>query len=361
VRPADTAARRDRVRQRLAGDGVGALIVTSPANIRYLSGFTGSQGTVVVGSEPGLDRLVTDARYARRAEHEARDIEAVIGQDPSDVVEHLLGGGAVVGLEAGHVSWAVARQWRSRLDESGGRVVATSGVVEAERSVKDDGEIAAITAACAVTAEAMRWLIDGLRPGRSEREVATALERRFIDLGAEGVAFPSIVATGVNGAVPHHRPGDRQLAPGELVTIDAGAVVDGYHADCTRTVAVGTPDERLAEIHAIVAEAQGQGVEAVTAGISCGDVDEAARATIEAAGYGAAFVHGTGHGVGLEIHEAPAVTRGATATLAPGAVITVEPGIYLADVGGVRIEDTLVVTDHGSRRLTDLSHGLDPA
>ncbi|MEX0705768.1 MAG: M24 family metallopeptidase, partial [Nitriliruptoraceae bacterium] len=208
--------------------------------------------------------------------------------------------------------------------------------------------------------EALTWLVDvhGLA-GHTERALAVALERRFVDLGADGVAFPSIVASGPNGAVPHHDPGSRVVQQGDLVTLDCGALVDGHHADCTRTFAVGKPDPVLVEVYEVVARAQAAGRAAVRAGVCAGDVDRAARQVAREAGHLEHYVHPTGHGVGLEIHEAPAVAPGSTATIDVGAVLTVEPGIYLPGIGGVRIEDTLVVDVHGAGRvLTDLPHEL---
>jgi len=360
TRSSDAVERRDRVRARLVADELNALVVTSAANIRYLTGFTGSQATVIISDDPSRDRLITDGRYELRAQHETSDLVVEISTDvPSAVVKAVKGRASPnVGLESNHLTWADAQRWQERLSDASIASLATTGIVEAARAIKDAGEIKSLAAACAMTTDAMQWLFDQLRPGQTEHEISVALERRFVDIGADGVAFPSIVAAGTNGAVPHHRPTQRPIGKGELVTVDCGAVVDGYHADCTRTVAVGNASGRLSELHALVVRAQQAGVDAVVAGLPSGDVDAAARSMIDEAGYSAAFVHGTGHGVGLEIHEAPSVTRGSTATLEVGTVITVEPGIYLADVGGVRIEDTLVVTDRGPQTLTDLERQL---
>jgi Xaa-Pro aminopeptidase len=240
-------------------------------------------------------------------------------------------------------------------------VEAAEDLVTSLRLVKDDAEVARLEAACAITTRALAGILDELvSPGVTERTVATALERRFVDLGGDGVAFPSIVASGPNGAVPHHEPSDRPLERGELVTIDCGAQVDGYHADCTRTVAIGRPrDTELVHVHEVVQAAQAAGRDTVRSGALAADVDAAARSVIADAGYGAAFVHGTGHGVGLQIHEAPAVAQGSAATLRPGIVLTVEPGIYLPGRGGVRIEDTVVVTaEPPARVLTDTPREL---
>ncbi|MFO7961379.1 MAG: M24 family metallopeptidase, partial [Nitriliruptoraceae bacterium] len=263
-------------------------------------------------------------------------------------------------VEDHDLSWQAGRELVARAAACRVEVEGAQRPVEALRSVKDEAEIERIAAACRLTQEGLEWLFtEVVAPGLTERELAIRLERRFIDTGADGIAFPSIVASGPNAAIPHHEPTDRQLRPGDLLTIDCGAMIDGYHADHTRTVAIGHLDERLTRVHGTVAAAQAAGIAAIRPGAVSGEVDAAARAVIEEAGFGAAFVHGTGHGVGLAIHEAPAVARGATATLRPGIVFTVEPGIYLSGLGGVRIEDTLVVTaDGNARALTDTPREL---
>lgn len=366
----DHAARRARVRARLETAGVERLLVTGAANVRYLTGFTGSSGQVLVdAASPGDDRLITDGRYRERAAIEAPGIGVVIHRDAAAVALDAAGEGvdaAVpsrvghLGVESEHLSWAAGERFVLRAREAGVVLVPTRGVVEAERLVKDDAEIARLARACAITELAMAWLFEEVvAAGRTERALAVALERRFGDLGADGVGFASIVASGPNSAVPHHDPGDRPLADGDLLTVDCGAVVDGYHADCTRTVAIGGIGAEHGRIHEVVCQAQQAGRAAVQAGVSAGEVDAAAREVIAAAGFAAAFVHGTGHGVGLEIHEAPAVARKASATLQPGVALTVEPGIYLPGSGGVRIEDTLVVVaDAPARALTDAPRHL---
>lgn len=353
-------ARRDCVRQAIATLEANALLVTSAVNVRYLTGFTGSNGAVWVGSDESDDRLLTDARYDERARREADGIELSLTADP---LAPLPDGATVaadfsLAVEAQHMPWALALRLEQRLSKLGARLIAIENLIEEHRTIKNASEIAAIASACKLTTEAMRWLFERVGPGRTERELTVALERRFMDLGAEAVAFPSIVATGRNGAIPHHRPDDTLLVAGDLLTVDCGAVVDGYYADCTRTVAIASPATRWEEIHGIVATAQAAGMQAATVGASAASVDTAARSTIAEHGYGDAFLHGTGHGVGLEIHEGPAVTAGANATLGAGMVITVEPGIYLPGTGGVRIEDTLVVSDQGPTCLTDLERAL---
>ena len=351
------------MRQQLSDHGVDRLLVTDPANVRYLTGFTGSNGQVLIAADPVDDRLVTDARYRERAASEVAaglgtPIDVVLG-DPSRYA--LEGpGGVTLGAEADHLSWSFAERLRERAARRSTKLRPVRGVVEAARLVKDDTELDRLARACALTIAAMTWLFEEVVGiGRTERELATALERRFVDLGADGVAFDAIVASGPNTAVPHHAPTARQLRSGDLLTVDCGALVDGYHADCTRTIAVGRQSSRLAEVHELVREAQAAGRSAVVPGATGGAVDEASRAVIRDAGHADGFVHGTGHGVGLAIHEAPAVAHNAADTLRPQSSLTVEPGVYLPGIGGVRIEDTLVVAPSGAARcLTDTPRHL---
>ena len=352
--PHDHGARRDRVRAMAADAGADLLLVTDPVNVRYLSGFTGSNGQVRVADRPGDDRLSTDDRYEARAADEAPDLTVTLSRDAAGVAL-VLGRDGTLAVEAGHLSWAAGQRLQTRAKQADVQLLPTTGMVEQLRLVKDDAEVARLALACELTQDALRWLFaEMVAVGRTERELATLLERRFVDTGAEGVAFPSIVAGGVNAAVPHHAPTDRPLQRGDLLTVDCGALIDGYHADHTRTVAIGELDEELARVHALVAQAQEAGRHAVDAGVTGGEVDAAAREVIDRGGYGERFVHGTGHGVGLVIHEAPAVAKGSADRLEAGMALTVEPGIYLPGLGGVRIEDTIVVTADGpARSLTD--------
>jgi Xaa-Pro aminopeptidase len=339
--------------------GADLLLVTDPLNVRYLSGFTGTNGQVVVAARPGDDRLITDDRYEARAAHESPELTCTLSRDAVGVAL-VLGRDGTLAVEAAHLSWAEGHRVQTRAEEAGVLLLPTTGLVEQPRTVKDDAEVARLARACELTQVALQWLFDEVVAiGRTERQLATALERRFVDTGADGVAFPSIVAGGPNSAIPHHAPTDRPLRHGDLLTVDCGALVDGYHADHTRTVAIGTLDPELDAVHDLVVRAQHAGREAVREGVAAGEVDAAARELIAAAGYGERFVHGTGHGVGLAIHEAPAVARGSADRLETSTALTVEPGIYLPGLGGVRIEDTIVVTADGpARTLTDTPREL---
>jgi Xaa-Pro aminopeptidase len=351
--PADLRrTRRARLAEALVEAELDALLVTDPVNIRYLSGLVSSNAAILVRAD-GSGVLATDARYAGAAEPLADGVELLVLRAVTTALAeraHADGLGRL-GVEAHHVTLAQATSLRSAHPG----IVESEGLVERLRLVKDPFELSALRHACALSAEALDDLLHGQVAGRSERELARDLEFRMLALGADGVAFPSIVAAGVHGAVPHHSPTDAVVAPGALLTIDFGAEVGGYHADCTRTVLVGGRAGRGSagavawqeEVYGVVAAAQQAGLTAAVAGASAFEVDAATRRVVADAGYGDAFVHGTGHGVGLQIHEAPwlmaRAVAGPTGTLTVGTCCTVEPGVYLAGRGGVRIEDTIAL------------------
>jgi Xaa-Pro aminopeptidase len=304
--------------------------------------------------------LATDGRYRTQAAEQletaglARSVDLVVGgvQVQRQAIVSLAGrGGVRVALEAENVTWGGQRRWAETLD--GAEMVASAGLVEGLRVVKDAGEVARMAAAASIADAALGEVLAMLGDRRTEEEVALALDTAMRRLGSQDRAFETIVASGSNAAKPHARPTGRRIELGDPVVIDFGATYDGYRSDMTRTFCVGgAPTPELARVFEVVAEAQAAGVAAVAAGVISGDIDKVCRDRIAQSGWAEAFEHGTGHGVGLDIHEAPAVGPGSTAILAPGVVVTVEPGIYLAGVGGVRIEDTVVVTDQGCRPLT---------
>jgi Xaa-Pro aminopeptidase len=334
------AARRARAQQQAAAAGVGAALITSLVNVRYLTGLASSNAALLLPVS-GAAILATDSRYAPAAQRDCPDLELVIDRrtEPALAARATAGGLAEVGFEEHEMT--VERH--QALTAAGLGLVPLGRLVEGLRTVKDEAEIGLLARACQITSESFEAVLDGIRPGVTERELAISLEREMIDRGAERPAFDTIVASGPNGDTPHHGPAGRPFAAGDLVTIDCGARYAGYHADMTRTVAVGQPAAWQREIYDLVAAAQRAGLEAVTVGAEVADVDAAARDLIGAAGHGEHFGHGTGHGVGLEIHEAPMISCGRTGRLAAGVPVTVEPGIYLPGRGGVRIEDTLVV------------------
>lgn len=355
LEPMHQAERVDRVRAGLADAGCDALVVTKLENIRWLTGFTGSAALVVVLD----DRLVftTDGRYGEQSEHQLAtagvDAERTVagGEGQKDAIVAALGGTARIGLEADDVSWARQRRWAG--DWFGdATLVATEGLVDTLRIVKEPGEVDRIEAACAVADAALAAVRPRLAEEPRETDFALELDFAMRRLGAEGTSFDTIVAAGPNGAMAHHRPDERRITEGDLVVLDFGALVDGYCSDMTRTIMVGDASPTQQRMLDVVAESQAAGVAEVAPGALTGDVDKVCRDIIEAAGWGDAFMHSTGHGVGLEIHEQPAVAANATVTLEAGAVVTVEPGVYLPGHGGVRIEDTVVVTADGCRVLT---------
>jgi Xaa-Pro aminopeptidase len=356
--PMRTGEREGRLRAALAaGTDVDALLVTRLPNVRYLTGFTGSAGVVLVTADDLL--FVTDGRYRTQAAEqlEAAGVDARVaitatGSSQREVLAGALAESGVtrLGLEAHGVTWSQQRTFADWF--VGSELVATEHVVEGLRITKEPEEIARIRAACAVADDALAELLPMLADGPTEQEFAITLERAMRDRGASGNSFDPIVAAGPNGAKPHARPSTRPIERGELVVIDFGCIVDGYCSDMTRTVSVGEPTPEARHMWDVVIESQQLGRDAVREGVTAAAVDDVCREVIVAAGWGEAFAHGTGHGVGLEIHEDPRVAGTSSATLASGYVVTVEPGVYLPGVGGVRIEDTLVVTDTGSDPLT---------
>jgi Xaa-Pro aminopeptidase len=357
--PMDVVDRAARLRSRLTEVACDALLVTNLTNVRYLGGFTGSAALLLVPADEAAEPVfVTDGRYRDQATSELADAgvtaRTVIAME-EDGRRRALAGAAVglgrLGLEAENVTWAQKRRFAADWFPDA-QLVPTAGLVESLRLVKDAGEVARIQAACEMADAALAAVRHRLGEGPTEAEVALELEWQMRRLGAEGPSFETIVASGPNGAMPHHRAGDRRIADGDLVVLDFGALVDGYHSDMTRTVMVGEPSDTQARMYAVVREAQAAGVAAVKAGAEASAVDDACRSVIREAGWDEAFLHATGHGVGLDIHEPPRVARTTDAMLADGQVVTVEPGVYLAEHGGVRIEDTVVVTSEGCRTLT---------
>ncbi len=321
------------------------------ADLSWLTAFRGSSGIAIVTAERRW--FLTDFRYLEVAASTVPSSFEVVDAT-SDLLKTLAGLLADlgrVGIDESKISVENHRKLGEGL-AGGAELVAAEGLVEGLRRVKDDDEIAVIAAAAALTDDVFAWISDRGLAGRSEREVALAAEARMRELGAEGPSFPPIVAAGPNGSLIHAVPSEREIGRGEYVVVDMGAVVDGYCSDCTRTLVDGEPDAGQREAYELVAAAQRAGLDALGPGVCGRDVDAAARGVIEAAGLGERFGHGLGHGVGIEIHEAPRLSRRSTDELMAGEVVTVEPGIYLPGELGIRIEDLVVVTAGGHRSLS---------
>lgn len=358
----DVAPRLDRLRATFDRAACDALLVTNLTNVRYLTGFTGSAALLLVRADGAL--LLTDGRYRTQAAEQlaaagARADISIgnVAEQQSALVRAASGLGRL-GLEAGHATWGQQRAYASSFGAAV-ELVPTGDIVEQLRRMKDVGELARIEAAADIADRSLAAVKGHLADLPTERELGLELDFTMRRLGASDVSFETIVAAGPNGAKPHARPSDRRIEPGELIVLDFGALVDGYHSDMTRTVCVGEPgSSRLQEIVDVVAESQAAGVAAVRAGVPARAVDDVCRSVITDAGYGDFFVHGTGHGVGLDIHEYPLLNQLATANLDAGFVVTVEPGVYLPGEGGVRIEDSVVVTADGCRPLTNAPKDL---
>ncbi|CAN5793247.1 Xaa-Pro peptidase family protein [soil metagenome] len=358
ARAAMHAARRDRLRGLLAGCEADAALVTDLVNVRYLTGFTGSNAAVLVAAEapPGGDLFATDGRYVDQAAAQCPDLHRLTTRTlVHDLMVHSPGITRLA-VETHVLSVDAHHTLLAQVDVP---VVSLQRGVERLREVKDEVEIATLAAACSLSTEALQGLWAGPLVGRTEREIARDLEARMLALGAEWIAFDTIVASGPNSAIPHHEPTGRVVEAGDLLKTDFGARVDGYHADCTRTVVVGTePTGWQREIHAAVQAAQWAGVQAMAADAPVAEPDAVARQVLDDAGWLERFTTGSGHGVGLQIHEDPFVGPRHPGRLHDRTPVTMEPGVYLPGRGGVRIEDTLVVGPGGPSVLTDLPRGL---
>lgn len=349
--------RRERIRARLSELGADALLVTKPVNVRYLSGYSGTNGQILIGSE---DVFLTDPRYEEQSRHEVPDVRREIYKTSSAAIGESAGMygtlGSVVkelgvkrlGVEAGHMTLETARELRENFPKVG--LVETSEEVETLRAIKDASEVEALSRAAKAADDALTAILHELKEGMSEVDLAAILEFEMRRAGSDGLSFDTILAFGEQAAEPHHRPNARALKRGDSIKLDFGATSKGYHSDMTRVISFGEPSDELVKLYALVKAAQQAGVDTVRAGSPAGDVDAASRGYLRAAGY--EFGHGTGHGLGLEIHEEPPVRAGATTIMEDGMVLTVEPGVYIPGTGGVRIEDSVVVRADGCDILT---------
>jgi len=330
------------------------ILISNPVNIRYLSGYSGSNGLLL--STPHNSYLITDSRYAIQSSNECFDLEVVIAKGSLlatalELVDcdHLI-------IESEHMSVSTKDSILTVKPDL--RLQSSHKLVEKLRVVKDAEEIELISAACAISVAALEQIAAYLRPGISEREIARHLEHTMLEMGADDKAFDSIVATGSNTAIPHHQPSARLVEPGDLIKIDFGAKLSGYHSDCTRMFVAGEPSQWQVELHSIVQQCQEMARGALQSGVFAAKVDSVAREFMKSHGKDHLFTHGLGHGVGLEIHEDPFFSSQPTTTIDTNTVVTVEPGAYVPDQGGVRIEDTVVVTQVGYKNLTDFTYDL---
>ena len=346
----------DRLRQWLRGSDADAICVTDPVSIAYLTGFYANPHERLLALAVTADAavLVVPDLERENAQGRAREVKIVSwqdGEDPFRLLRAALGEGARLAVEKEHLT--LAR--RELLDR--GEVQDCSFVIRAMRAVKEPAELELMRYAAGFTDQVTASILDELRPGQSEREVATRINSLINGTGS-GLAFGSLVQAGANSALPHLPPGERPLAAGDLVLLDFGARHRGYNADTTRMAVVGPPDARQLHVHQAVLDAHDRAIDAIRAGVKCGEVDAAARRSLEKAGYGDRFIHRTGHGLGLDAHEAPNLEPGSSVRLEAGNVVTVEPGVYIPGWGGVRIEDDIVVEVDGARTLTAADRGL---
>ena len=338
-----------RLRQNLDSDI--SLLVSNLVNVRYLSGFSGSNGLFLVSQDSAV--LFTDPRYEIQTQKECPEIDVVISRDLLESALERLETKKLA-IEGSHLT---VNNWQ-RLQKKVSNLIVAEPVVELLRTVKDSYEIAKIKAACEIATQALANLQDAIQIGISERQIARMLDATMLDLGAQSVAFQTIVASGPNSSIPHHQPTDRLLENGDFLKIDFGALLDGYHSDCTRTFVAGEPAQWQKELYECVLASQQAGVKALKAGIDFGSVVDAATAPLQAAGLLDKFIHGLGHGLGLEIHEQPYLSSAIGGKIEQNTIVTIEPGIYLPDIGGIRIEDTVVVTSLASEVLTKFTYEL---
>jgi len=353
--------RIDRLRERLHEFRLDGFLISIPYNRYYLSGFAADDpqvmeisGFVLVGSDTRA--ILTDGRYATQAKNESPDFEVyVYTAEPLPTFQEAVFRANIrrLGIESRHLSVHLFDKLAEGLGQKGVEVVKTEDVVEPLRAIKDPPELDCIIAALRVTEKAFKEVLGQLRPGMTEREVASRIESAMVASGAQGVAFDSIVASGPNAALPHAVPTDRQIREGEPIVFDIGARKDMYCSDMSRTVFLGEPDERFKEIYGLVRKAQLRAINGVKPGMKTDEADSLARDIIEEAGYGDFFLHSLGHGVGIATHEPPSLRRIFPVELMENMVITIEPGIYLPEWGGVRLEEMVVIRKGGAELLNE--------
>jgi Xaa-Pro aminopeptidase len=345
-----------KTREQLKARGLDAVLITNSADWYYLTGFTGDSGALIVSLK--ANTLITDGRFKVQAAEETAGVQVRLHkkglyQEVGEVLKQQ--GLRRIGFSATQLTVA---QWRMARKASGGRWIAAHGLIESQRMIKEPGELAVMREAAILAGEVLEGVLRLIKPGIREIEIGAEIDYQMRRKGASGPSFDSIVASGPRSAFPHAHPTDRKLRKNELVVLDLGVILHHYCSDITRTVYIGRAPKRIRHWYQGVQEAQQAAIESITAGVACGEVDAAARRVLANAGLDKYFVHSTGHGLGLEVHEDPRVARGQKHRLQPGNVITVEPGIYVAGVGGIRIEDDVLVTATGSEVLTRVTRDL---
>lgn len=364
----DTGTRISALQKRLRRRKCDALLVSQPDNRRYLSGYTAvdhgideTAGVLLVPAT-GVPCLLTDSRFLLQAEEEATGFEVLLYPGGLHaLLKKLLPGLGIreLAFESHYMLHSTVRKLGKALSGIGVKLTATTQLIERMRVIKTADEIALLKKSVLRNEQVFELVYTTIEPGMSEREIALALELTMHELGAERPSFETIVAFGGNAARPHAVPGDRILKPGEIVLIDMGLVLNGYCSDMTRTFVAGKPDRTYLERLRVVRRAQLAGTKAIRAGVTCREVDHAARKIIDEAGFGTCFGHALGHGVGLAVHEEPRLSSRSRKKLRPGMIVTVEPGIYLPDWGGIRLENMVVVREDGAETLNENQTGLD--
>lgn len=345
-----TLQRINRLQEKIQA---GQLVyLTNLVNIRYLTGFTGSNAALLVSDSDAI--LATDSRYEFQVQQQVPDLESVIGRNFPELLLRKSETTEVL-IEGAHLSISSFQSLASTYEH---KFTSIIGLVEGIRIIKDDSEVALIKTAAEIATSAYLDVVKTIKPGQTEKVIRNTLEHRMRELGADDVAFSSIVASGPNSATPHHEPTDREVSNGDLLKIDFGAKLNGYHSDCTRTLIIGKAAEWQEDLHNSVSAAQAAGRESIHAGIQFSTVEDVVKQSLSDSGYEKYFTHGLGHGVGLEIHEEPFFGRTGDAKIAPNTVVTIEPGAYLHGKGGVRVEDTIVVGLKGYENLTNLPYEL---
>jgi Xaa-Pro aminopeptidase len=348
-----SSVRREKLRKKLAGDWA---FFIDQESIYYLTNFSGSNGTLIISPEAENDVLLTDARYRERVKKLDQSLNVVIDTDLGKFLRGVITKSKRILFDGDSVSAAKAQQLREILTDVD--VLQTKNLLTDLRITKDASEITEIKKACEITSQSLWYLINDLRPNMSERQIAKKFWQNALDRGADDLAFSTIVASGENSASPHHEPTSRVLKKGDAVTIDCGVRLNGYNSDMTRTVFIGETQNWQVEIYEVVMQAQAKAVAESAVGKTASEVDALARDFIAAAGFGEYFVHGTGHGVGLQVHEAPILTKSNHTKIEENFCFTIEPGIYLPGRGGVRIEDTCILDASGLQILTQGSHEI---